>query len=169
MGMYHSKRRIKFLIYIPRRKLQGACFSALRGTNVQLARAEKHKSAEFCASFRAFKELTSDLIRLVFSDTRLLQHLFPLNAHISPVCIRSPSGNRRIQTKYEHFPSNKKCSPIILFSSLKKVYYFQSLLFGVLCSVGTASRGSFEVGNTKLGIIYHIAVSCLHTAVIIDA
>ncbi|MBO5396322.1 MAG: hypothetical protein J6A97_05510 [Clostridia bacterium] len=66
-----------------------ACFSALRGTTVQLARAEKHKSADFCALSRAVKELTSDFVRLALSDTGLLQHLFdvkcPYSARLHPL------------------------------------------------------------------------------------
>ena len=81
------------LIFLPRYKFQGACFSALRGTIVQLARAEKPKSADFCASFRAVNELCADLVKLVLTDTKGLQHQFPLNAPIPHICTVSLRRN----------------------------------------------------------------------------
>ena len=43
--------------------LFGALFSALRGTVVQLARAENNKSDKFCPFYRAAKELLCSLYR----------------------------------------------------------------------------------------------------------
>ena len=62
-------------------------------------------SAHFPVSLRGRQQTQ---FKLVLSDTYLLQHLFPLNAHISPICIRLSEDNRRIRAKSEHFPSEGK-------------------------------------------------------------
>ena len=123
-----------------------ACFSALRGTTVQLARAEKHKSADFCALSRAVKELTSDFSKLVLSGTRLLQHLFPLNAHISPVCTRFSAENRHIRTKYEHFTSNGKYIPDMGRMGENCSYFFAERRFGETDAMGR-NTGNYHLSD----------------------
>lgn len=55
------------------------------------------------------------------------KNLFPLNAHISPVCIRLSADKRRTRPKYEHFPSNGKYT-FSLLARFKKRLIFTTLL-----------------------------------------
>ncbi len=55
------------------------------------------------------------------------KNLFPLNAHISPVCIRLSADKRRTRPKYEHFPSNGKYT-FYLLARFKKRLIFNTLL-----------------------------------------
>ena len=84
---------------------------------------------------RAIKEQTANFLRLALSDTDFLQHLFPLNAHISPVCFRFFAKNRYIRTKYEHFPSKGKCIRNMVFSEFKKPSPYKNYIFhkDILC------------------------------------
>ena len=89
----------------------------------------KSQRVHFLHFFHIYAQLTSDFIRLVLSHTQGSSEVFPLNAHISPVCIRLSADHRRIRAKYEHFPSNGKNLPpksdrlIFLFYFFKRSFF----------------------------------------------